>query len=888
MSRRVSEEKKRLNGNEGGSVPPWYRWGPYLSERSWGTVREDYSNNGDAWNFLPHDNARSKAYRWGEDGIGGICDRYQVMTLSFAFWNHHDPYLKERLFGVNSHEGNHGEDVKEYYFYTDNTPTHSYMRYLYKYPQAEYPYRQLVEESQKRGAEDREYELSDTGIFDEGNYFDIAIEYAKVTPEDMVMCVEITNHSQNEAILDFIPQGLFRNVWSWGIASDKYKVTGDESHPDHLCLIFDDSEAEDVAFITFDYSLGKRYFYGQNGAELLFTHNVTNKARIYGKNNIHPFQKDGFHRTIVDGESAVNPQKEGTKGCMHYKDIAFAPGEVKQFHFRFCDQEMDRPLHDVPMHIEKRKKEAEEFYHSILQKDVDDDTRHIFKEALSSLLWSKQAYIFDVQRWLIGDNPNDPPHPNRKTIRNQHWRHLVSKRIMLMPDKWEYPWFAAWDLAFHCVSCALVDIEFAKEQLWLLLFDQFQHPNGQIPAYEWEFSDMNPPVQAWAAWTLYQHEVNETGRQDISFLKKCFHKMMLNFVWWVNKVDSSGNNIFEGGFLGLDNITVIDRSEGIPGGGKLEQSDGTGWVGFYCLMLMRIALELSKHDKDYEALAVKFFEHFAYIAGALHRSGVREVQIWDDEDGFFYDVLCKPDGTHEKIAVRSLVGIIPMFAIDWISEEEMEQLPEFATSVEWFLQNRKDIAKHCITPIEKKKKKGFLMSLMNVKQMQRVLTRAWDPSEFRSEFGLRSLSLYHEDHPITLFDQSLSYDPAECKMKLKGGNSNWRGPIWFPTTYLFIETVEKLHHILGDELKVQAPNEEEVTLDKLVDYYSNALLKLFKMGEDGRPIHGDDPLFKNDPHFKDKILFYEHFHGDNGRGLGASHQTGWTSLIANVIHRWID
>ena len=634
MARRISEEKKRLNQNKGEGVPVWHKWGPYLSERSWGTVREDYSKDGNAWDYLTHDMARSRAYRWGEDGIGGICDRYQVMALSFAFWNHQDAILKERLFGVNSAEGNHGEDVKEYYFYLDNTPTHSYMKYLYKYPHAKFPYEKLVEENGRRSAEEREFEISQTGVFDKGKYFDIVMEYAKISPEDMVMKVEIHNKADYSAAIDLIPQMMFRNLWSYGLVSDEFKITADESHPDHLCLILDDTKAESAPFLTIDYSLGHRYFYGSNGAEVLFTDNVTNRERLYGKKNKFPYVKDAFHRHIIDGEDCVNKEKVGTKACFHYKDIEIEGKGSKVFYFRLCDEPQEKPLDGIESLIEKRIQEADEFYSELTSDHHDDEDKRIMREALSSLLWSKQSYLFNVQLWLLGDNPHDPPPPGRKEIRNNHWRHLNSKRVMLMPDKWEYPWFAAWDLAFHTVSCGMVDLDFAKEQVWLLLFDQFQHPNGQIPAYEWEFSDLNPPVQAWAAWSLYQMEFKNTGKQDVSFLKKCFHKMMINFVWWVNKVDSSGNNIFEGGFLGLDNITIVDRSEGAPNGGKLEQSDGTGWMGFFCLKMMRIAIELSKHDRDFESLAVKFFEHFLYIAAALHKSGVRDVQIWDDQDGF--------------------------------------------------------------------------------------------------------------------------------------------------------------------------------------------------------------------------------------------------------------
>ncbi|MCF7806096.1 MAG: glucosidase [Simkaniaceae bacterium] len=888
MAKNTPEEVKRLNANRGDQVPIWHKWGPYVSERSWGTVREDYSQDGNAWKYFPHDIARSKAYRWGEDGIAGICDRYQVVALSFAFWNHKDPILKERLFGLTSQEGNHGEDVKEYYFYLDNTPTHSYMRYLYKYPQNPFPYDRLIKENASRNSNDPEFEVCETGVFNDGKYFDITIEYAKIDPDDLVIKVAIENHSEDAAVIDLLPQIVFRNVWSYGIGTHEYKMSADESDPDCKCIVLDDTEAESVQFITFDYSLGKHYFYGPDGGESLFTENETNREKLYGKKSPTHFVKDAFHRYIINQEKCVNEKKEGTKAALHYANIDIEGKGKKEFFFRFSNQPQDRPLEEAQMWIDRRKKEADAYYDYIAKEHHTEEEKRIFREALSSLLWSKQIYLFDVQRWLMGDDPMNPPPPGRKLLRNVHWRHLVSKRVMLMPDKWEYPWFAAWDLAFHCLSCALVDLDFAKEQLWLLLFDQFQHPNGQIPAYEWEFSDLNPPVQAWSAWNLYQMEYEKTGKKDISFLKKCFHKMMINFVWWVNKIDSAGNNIFEGGFLGLDNITVFDRSKGIPGGGKLEQSDGTGWMGFFCLKLMRIAIELSKHDSDYESLAVKFFEHFIYIAAALHKSGIRDVQIWDDLDGFFYDVICRPDGTHQKIGVRSLVGIIPIFAVDWIDQQELDDLKEFSVSINWFLTNRKDITKYCITSFDQDGKKGFLMSLMNVSQMKRVLKRAWDPDEFRSEYGLRSLSKYHDQNPIRLFDQVLQYEPGESRARVKGGNSNWRGPVWFPTTYLFIETLDRLYELLGEDFKVETPGGEPVDLKQMVDYFSRALLKLFQKREDGtRPIHGDNPIFKKDPSFSDQILFYEHFNGETGQGLGSSHQAGWTALIANIIHKWI-
>lgn len=889
MAVRISEEIKRLNSNTTGPVPPWYKWGPYVAERAWGTVREDYSENGDAWKYFTHEMAAHRAYRWGEDGIAGICDRYQVMALSFAFWNHKDPLLKERFFGLTSEEGNHGEDVKEYYFHLDNTPTHSYMKYLYKYTQLEFPYQKLLDENRKRGLEEPEYEISETGVFSEGNYFDITIEYAKITPEDIAILVTIFNHSEEAKVIDLIPQAMFRNVWSEGQrGSDAYVIYEGHPHEHYDSFILDSTESGNIGMITFDYNLGKRYFYGQKGGEALFTNNTSHEEKLKGSSSDNRYVKDAFHRKIVQGEEgAINPEKRGTKACLHYKDLNIGPKESKEFFFRFTDSIQKEPFDEVEKWMVRRRKESREFYDSIHKKHHSDEIKRVQREALSSLLWSKQFYFFDVQAWLSRDFAKNLP-PSRALIRNTHWRHLLSKRIMLMPDKWEYPWFAAWDLAFHTVTCALVDLDFAKNQIWLLLFDQFQHPNGQIPAYEWEFSDLNPPVQAWAVLELFHMEYEKTGKKDFAFLKKCFHKMMINFVWWVNKVDSSGNNIFEGGFLGLDNITVFDRSMKLPGGGKLEQSDGTGWMGFFCLKLMRIALELSLHDKDYESLAVKFFEHFLYIGAALHQAGTREVQIWDKEDGFFYDVIAKPDGSQQKIAVRSLVGIIPIFAVDFIPFHLLEQLPDFAINIQWFLSHRKDLADHCITSTAEYGKKGFMMSLLNPSQMKKVLFRAYDKEEFRAKYGLRSLSKYHDANPFTLFHQTVKYTPNESNMKIKGGNSNWRGPIWFPTNYLFLETLHKLDEIFGASFTVEdRESHSQVTCKEMLSTFAKSLLALFLKENNKRPIHGGDPLFTEDESFADQILFYEYFNGDTGRGLGASHQTGWTALIANIIDRWI-
>ena len=888
MGFKLNAEQARLKDDGPGNVPRWHKWGPYVSERAWGTVREDYSADGDSWAYFPFEHADFRTYRWGEDGIAGICDRFQVVSFTHAFWNHNDCRLKERMFGLSGPQGNHGEDGKEYYYYLDNTPSHSYMKYLYKYPQGAYPYQDLIDENGRRGCDDREYELVDTGIFDENRYFDIFIEYAKISPDDVAIRIEAFNRGPEEAVLDFIPQITFRNLWSWdGNEHRRPELRrGDQSHK-YCSIVADDAETDVTPFLNFDYHLGKQFFYGDPRANLLFTNNETNTERLNGCKCNHLYTKDAFHRAIVEGEDSCNHQHKGTKACFHYSDIKIAPGESEVILLRICDHELKDPLDDVERWIEKRKEEADEFYNDIHPETASAEEKKIQRSALAGMLWTKQIYNFHVNRWLTGDDPNNPPPPERENIRNTHWRHLVSKRILSMPDKWEYPWFAAWDLSFHTLSLALVDIHFAKDQLWLLLFDQFQHPNGQIPAYEWEFCDLNPPVQAWAVWRVYNMENAKSGTKDRSFLQKCFHKMMINFVWWVNRVDSKGNNVFEGGFLGLDNITVIDRSQEIPGGGHLEQSDGTGWMGFFCLMMMRMALELAKQDSDYESLAIKFFEHFVYIGAALAKASTRKVQNWNEEDGFFYDVIAYPDGSHQQIFVRSLVGIIPLYAIDYISDDEICQFKEFAMSFDWFLKNRAHFVEPCLTRVERGDKKGYMIALMKQNKMQRILEKAWDPREFRSRYGLRSLSKYHEEHPYELFDHTVFYDPGECHVVIKGGNSNWRGPIWFPTTFLFIETLSNLHGIIGDDMKIKVEGEEPVDLKQMVHYFSNALVDIFKRNEAGDiPAFGDYKIMQNEAHW-DHLLFYEHFHGDTGRGLGASHQTGWTGLVANLIDRWI-
>jgi hypothetical protein len=858
------------------------RWGPYVSERGWASVREDYSKDGDPWTYFPHDHARFRAYRRCEDGIAGISDRFQVLLFAPAFWNGKDPILKERLFGVNSFEGNHGEDVKEIYYYLDATPTHSYLKYLYKYPQDPYPYAKLVEENRKRGSNDLEYELIDTGIFDEDRYFDIFIEYANAGPEDICIRIEAINRGDQPAPLHILPHLWFRNQWAWGAERlPEPRIQMQDSH----CIVADDAKLVSPEHLLFDYHLGPRYLYAGPGAEALFTNNDTNKSAIWNEKNDTPFVKDAFHRYLIQKEDgAVNPEHFGTKAAFHYFFPAVSPGKSETVLLRLTNKPMKDPLREVAHMISKRKAEADLFYESIHPKTASVEEKAIQRQALAGMIWNKQIYLYDVGAWLDGDNPKHPPSESHKHIRNVHWRHVISMRIFSMPDKWEFPWFAAWDLAFHTLAFALIDIEFAKHQLWVLLFDQFQHPNGAIPAYEWEFSDVNPPVQAWALLKLFELEKEKWGREDYSFLEKCFHKLLLNFAWWVNKVDSLGHNIFEGGFLGMDNIGFSDRSEKLPSGHLLDQSDGSGWMSILCLNLMRISLILAKKNPIYEGLGIKFFQHFVYVTAAMRKGYWRPYDMWCEKDGFFYSTLRYPDGKYEQIRVRSLTGIVPFFACDVWDEEELKAFPEFYSAFQWFIENKSHLTDKCVQRISQPSGTKLRLGLLDSKELKRFLTYLWDPAEFRSEYGLRSLSKYYEKHPARFENMTLSYEPGEATEKMKGGNSNWRGPVWLPLNYLLIETLLRLGSVFGDSMKIKAPNEEAVTLSEMAKDYTERLLNLFKKDSRGRrPLYGEMEKFQKDPHFRDHFFFYEHFHGDNGRGLGASHQNGWTGLVANLI-----
>ncbi|MDT7687824.1 MAG: hypothetical protein QOE46_583 [Acidobacteriota bacterium] len=889
----TSKEQDRLKEPPVAHIHPWRKWGPYVSERAWGTVREDYSADGNAWGYFPHDHARARTYRWGEDGMAGLCDRYQVLCFALALWNGRDPILKERMFGCVGSESNHGEDVKEYYFYLDSTPTHSYMKYLYKYPQSPYPYEQLIHENRARGAGEPEYELLDTGVFDDDRYFDVFVEYAKAGPEDIVVRIEAFNRGPVDAPLHILPHLWFRNTWAWGPNQrPEPSITHGPSGVDFESLCASDEAVGRVPGLTFDYQLGARFLYAEAGAQRLFTFNETNNSRIWeqGAQNRKPYVKDAFHRYVVNGESgAVNPEPMGTKACFHYANLNVPAGGSVVVRLRLTDEELEQPLLNVDEIVTKRKREADEFYHELHPSGASEDERRVQRQALAGMLWTKQIYLFDVNVWLEGDNPEWPPPESHKQIRNSRWKHLNSMRIISMPDKWEYPWFAAWDLAFHCVPLTLVDPEFAKEQLWLLLFEQFQHPNGQIPAYEWEFSDLNPPVHAWAVWRVYNMDRLRSGKADRQFLEKCFHKLLINFAWWVNKVDSQGNNVFEGGFLGLDNITVVDRSQPLPSGAHLEQSDATGWMGMFCLNLMRIALELARENKAYEGLATKFFQHYAYIGAAMKQMGVGDVELWDENDKFFYDVLGYADGTYQKFRVRSLVGLIPLYAVERLEEDWIEPFHEFRASLHWFLENRQDVVQSCVTTIEHDGKRVHVLAIVNPEQMRGLLERVWDTSEFRSDYGLRSLSKFHEHHPFDFGGARVGYEPAESKEMLKGGNSNWRGPIWLPTTFMMIESLRKLGKAYGHQFAVDSPvaGEPPVKLDDMARGFADRLMRIFTRGEDGRrPVHGWYEKFQHDPHWRDLLLFYEYFNGDTGMGLGASHQTGWTGLAASLIDEW--
>ncbi len=866
----MNAERNRLLQARG-KTSHWRRWGPYLSERSWGNPREDYSAGGESWDYFTHDHARSRAYRWTEDGIAGICDNHQRLCFAFAFWNGVDPILKERLFGVSGPEGNHGEDVKEYYYYLDSTPTHSYMKALYKYPQSPYPYSDLVDTNRRRTRYESEYELIDTGIFDDNRYFDIFIEYAKNDVDDILVRVTIINRGPSRATLHLLPTVWFRNTWSWGFGKPRPEL----SHFDrHTIGIHEES-------------LGDFKLWLEDAPPLMFTENESNMLRLWGFDNGQPYNKDSFHRYLVQGEhNAINPDETGTKASAVYR-IDLEPSGSKVLHFRLYSGDTPQPdFHQVFL---DRIEEAEDFY-SFAPLSLSDDARMVQRQAFAGLLWSKQFYHYVVEEWLKGDPAMPPPPGERLLGRNRSWIHVYNDDVLSMPDKWEYPWFAAWDLAFHTIALAMVDPDFAKLQLSLLLREWYQSPNGQLPAYEWEFSDVNPPVHPWACWRVYQIDAKLNGRPDFQFLESSFHKLLMNFTWWVNRKDSQGNNIFEGGFLGLDNIGVFDRSKPLPTGGYIEQADGTAWMGMYCLTMLRIAIELTPHDRSYEDIASKFFEHFLYIASAMNRLG--GTGLWDEEDGFYYDRLLMPDGRRIPMKVRSLVGLIPLFAVATLDAEAMDQMPGFKRRMMWFIKHRADLCFNIASITRPGQEERTLLSLVQPSRLQRILQFMLDENEFLSPHGIRGISRYHKDHPSVLQADgqlySINYEPAESTTSQFGGNSNWRGPVWFPVNYLMIESLQKFHHYFGDQMQVEFPTGSGVkkNLAEVACLLSRRLSHLFLRDEHGRrPVFGGAEKFQTDPHFRDHLLFYEYFHGDNGAGIGASHQTGWTALVAKLLQQ---
>jgi hypothetical protein len=891
---RTTAEGKRL-GEANSNLAKWRKWGPYLSERQWGTVREDYSPHGTAWDHLPHDHARSRAYRWGEDGIAGVSDDEQRLCLSLALWNGKDSILKERLFGLTNTEGNHGEDVKELYYYLDATPTHSYLKMLYKYPQDAFPYSTLVDENRRRGKDQPEFELLDTGVFDADCYFDVFVEYAKDGPEDLLMRVTVHNRAPEPATIHVIPQLWFRNTWAWKEGQPKPTLSGVSP----TCILAEDSSLGKYRLILED---------SRSTAQVLFCENETNGHRLYGASDAKGYFKDGIDEYVVHGrKDAVNPDCSGTKAGVLYQlsiparasqtvrlRLIAEPGASKRNGNGSGKSSRSRP--DFDSIFSKRIQEADDFYDALQSGIADPDARNVQRQAIAGMIWSKQFFYYDVSEWLKGDPAQIAPPSDRKWGRNRDWGHLNNADIISMPDKWEYPWYAAWDLAFHCIPLALVDPEFAKSQLVLLTREWYMHPNGQLPAYEWAFGDVNPPVHAWATWRVFQmdrkqrRETEPEHPGDLAFLERVFHKLMLNFTWWVNRKDAQGRNIFQGGFLGLDNIGVFDRSAPLPTGGFINQADGTAWMAMYSLNLMRIALELAQHNSVYEDIATKFFEHFLHIVEAMNNIGDEGLGLWCDKDEFYYDVLNLPSGGMAPLKVRSMVGLIPLFAVETLDQALLDRLPGFAGRLKWFLNYRPDLAKLVSRWDEPGMGQRHLLSLLRGHRMKRLLHRMLDETEFLSDYGVRALSKVHEPAPYRLDTNGSSnevrYWPAESLSGLFGGNSNWRGPIWMPVNYLIIESLQKFHHYYGDEFKVECPtgSEQFRTIGEVADELARRLSKLFLKAADGqRPVLKYHPKLAGDPHFKDYLLFHEYFHGDTGRGVGASHQTGWTGLIAKLL-----
>jgi len=859
---------------------PWRKWGPYLSERQWGTVREDYSNDGNAWDYFTHDQARSRAYHWGEDGLAGISDEKQQMCFGIALWNGKDPILKERLFGLTNSEGNHGEDVKEYYFYLDSTPTHSYMRYLYKYPQQAFPYDDLVATSKRRSRAEMEYELLDTGIFEGDRYFDVFVEYAKHTAEDILIQISVSNRGAEPATLHVLPTLWFRNSWTWWPSTPRP-------------VLHQIASKNDVRIVAASHpELGERYLYCEAAASLLFTENETNNERIFGTPNTSPYVKDAINEYIVHGKrEAVNPERRGTKSAAHYQ-ISVGAGQAATMRLRLSPMDpmsIGDPFGSFADTLQMRKGEADEFYRAVTPERVDEDEARVMRQALAGMLWGKQYFSFEVDKWLK-EHGVDPMRPQAKHIRNSEWFHMVNNHVISMPDKWEYPWYAAWDLAFHTIALSIVDVAFAKEQLDLMLQEFFLHPTGQMPAYEWNFSDVNPPVHAWATLFLYRTEQALRGQGDLEFLKRSFAKLTLNFSWWVNRKDRFGKNLFEGGFLGLDNIGVFDRSAPLPTGGHIEQADGTAWVALFCQNMLEISIELAAHDSYFEDMAIKFAEHFLWIAQAMNRMGPNG--MWDEEDGFYYDVLRLPDGSASRLKVRSMVGLLPLCATSIIEPWQRERIPKVQKTLTERVQRMPELLAsiHPTGPGHLGYGERGLAALVGPERLRRILSRMLDENEFLSPYGIRALSRYHADHPyiFNVIDQQhrVNYLPAESDTGMFGGNSNWRGPIWMPVNALLIRALLSYYLYYGDTFKIECPtgSGNQMNLFEVAREIANRLTRIFLRDKYGRrPVYGGTEKFQTDPYWKDYILFYEYFHGDSGAGLGASHQTGWTGLVAKFI-----
>jgi len=879
-------ERRRLIDARDQGVP-WRKWGPYLSERQWGTVREDYSENGDAWNYFSHDQARSRAYHWGEDGLAGISDDQQRLCFALALWNGKDPILKERLFGLTNSEGNHGEDVKEYYFYLDSTPTHSYMKYLYKYPQAAFPYDDLVATNHRRTRQEFEYELLDTGVFDDDRYFDVFVEYAKASPEDILIQITVCNRGREQAALHVLPTVWFRNEWSWG-----------GSPPRPLLRQVGRGKAQGVIAASHP-ELGKRFLYADGKAALLFTENETNTERLIRVPNQNPYVKDGINNYIVHGrKDAVNPKKTGTKASAHYS-LMVGPGESQTLRLRLSDVApgVETPTTDwrggpfdaFDALMEARRRDSDEFYASVIPSSLNADAAGVMRQAIAGMLWSKQFYYYDVDKWL-SEHWADPFNPKRRAPRNDHWHHMYNADVISMPDKWEYPWYAAWDLAFHVLPLTLVDEDFGKQQLDLMLQSQYLHPSGQLPAYEWNFGDVNPPVHAWSTIFTYRLEQARRGKGDLDWLERSFHKLALNFTWWVNRKDKSGSNVFEGGFLGLDNIGVFDRSAPLPTGGYLEQADGTAWMSLFCQSMLEISTELAMHRPAYAEMVVKFIEHCLWISSAMMKGG-RGTGMWDEDDGFFYDVLQLPDGQSQRLKVRSMVGLLPLCAATVFEGHFMRRFPQLSHRLVKFLHARPELTAFIHDPFKRNAEGRSLAAVLDETKLRRVLSKMLDEDEFLSPYGIRSLSRYHAEHPYVfrVADQEykVSYLPAESDTGMFGGNSNWRGPIWMPVNALIIRALLQYHMYFGKNFTIECPTGSGrwMNLYEVAEEVARRLTNLFLRDEQGRrAVYGGIRKFQEDPHWRDYILFFEYFHGDNGAGLGANHQTGWTGLVARGMH----